>query len=341
MNQKIFIEAYDYKGSGNHEYIATAEFTLNQIVIEGKRSFPLINPKKKLKVNYENSGIIKIIQCDIKKIYNFIEYIKGGCQIALEVAIDFTGSNRHPSSPNSLHYISEDSLNQYQQALLAVSEILLHYDSDKKVPMYGFGGKINNIVSHCFSLSQNPDDPYAYGINGIMDTYKNALSFVGLSGPTLFEELLKKVITGLENKEINQNNQEYTILLILTDGEIHDMKETIDWIVRGSSCPLSIVIVGIGNENFENMKILDADENPLIDSTGKKMLRDIVQFVPFATINNSPYKLVKEVLDEIPREIVNYFNMKDIRPNPTLEVPQFNYSRTNYDENSEQPNLIT
>jgi len=35
-------------------------------------------------------------------------------------AIDFTGSNGIPTSPNSLHAIGVDNLNQYQQAIMAV-----------------------------------------------------------------------------------------------------------------------------------------------------------------------------------------------------------------------------
>ena len=34
---------------------------------------------------------------------------------------------------------------------------------------------------------------------------------------------------------------------------------------------MSIIIVGIGNEDFTNMDILDADENPLVSSWGEKM----------------------------------------------------------------------
>jgi hypothetical protein len=55
-------------------------------------------------------------------------------------------------------------------------------------------------------------------------------------------------------------------MLILTDGEIHDMQETIDLIVRGSRWPLSIIIVGLGQDSFVNMKRLDADEEPLVDT---------------------------------------------------------------------------
>jgi hypothetical protein len=39
--------------------------------------------------------------------------------------------------------------------------------------------------------------------------------------------------------------------LILTDGIINDMQKTIDEIVRGSDLPLSIIIVGVGEADFD------------------------------------------------------------------------------------------
>ena len=53
-----------------------------------------------------------------------------------------------------------------------------------------------------------------------------------------------------------------------------------DLIVRSTSLPLSIIIVGIGKADFTNMERLDGD-NGLFDSQGRKAQRDIVQFVPF------------------------------------------------------------
>jgi hypothetical protein len=41
------------------------------------------------------------------------------------------------------------------------------------------------------------------------------------------------------------------------------MTKTIDEIVSGSSLPLSIIIVGVGKEDFSSMEILDADDEPL------------------------------------------------------------------------------
>ena len=54
------------------------------------------------------------------------------------------------------------------------------------------------------------------------------------------------------------------------------MRETIDLIVAASELPLSIIIIGIGNADFKNMEILDADEFDLTDSNRQKAKRDIV-----------------------------------------------------------------
>jgi hypothetical protein len=68
----------------------------------------------------------------------------------------------------------------------------------------------------------------------------------------------------------------YHVLLILTDGCIHDMRETINQIVKMSALPISIIIVGIGDNDFGNMEILDADDYDLVDEEQEKAKRDIV-----------------------------------------------------------------
>lgn len=57
-------------------------------------------------------------------------------------------------------------------------------------------------------------------------------------------------------------------MLILTDGEIHDMAQTIDSLVYASGLPLSVIIVGIGNADFGNMERLDGDAVGLVSSQG-------------------------------------------------------------------------
>ncbi len=59
------------------------------------------------------------------------------------------------------------------------------------------------------------------------------------------------------------------------------MAATVDLIVNASHLPLSIIIVGVGEEKFKLMKELDSDDQLLRDSRGQTALRDVVQFVKF------------------------------------------------------------
>lgn len=71
------------------------------------------------------------------------------------------------------------------------------------------------------------------------------------------------------------------MLLVLTDGVVSDMAETRAAIVRASHLPMSIIIVGVGNADFSDMRLLDGDDGPLRCPRGVPAARDIVQFVPF------------------------------------------------------------
>ena len=54
---------------------------------------------------------------------------------------------------------------------------------------------------------------------------------------------------------IQQQRNKYLVLLIITDGAIHDMEETIRLLVNGSNLPLSVLIVGVSNDDFSNMEV--------------------------------------------------------------------------------------
>jgi len=68
----------------------------------------------------------------------------------------------------------------------------------------------------------------------------------------------------------------FNVLLLLTDGEIHDMDVTKKLIVQASQYPCSIIIVGVGNEDFELMEELDSDGKILTDADGNRAHRDVV-----------------------------------------------------------------
>ncbi|KAF4689216.1 hypothetical protein FOZ60_001909, partial [Perkinsus olseni] len=171
---------------------------------------------------------------------SFLEYIEGGLEINLIVAIDFTFSNGDPNHPSSLHYYDPHSANDYVMAIRAVGEILEHYDQDKKYPVYGFGAKLPpdySHTSHLFACNGDYFLPEVVGVDGIVDAYRK--------GPSRWAEQYSVGKT---------DEQKYFILLILTDGAIVDLQATIDAI-----------------------NVLDADDHPLVSSIDHStMERDIV-----------------------------------------------------------------
>jgi hypothetical protein len=155
-------------------------------------------------------------------------------------------------------------------------------------------------VSHCFPLNGNVENPEIAGIENVIQTYKENSGKIKLLGPTQFSPIMRQV-----RDQINKDNNKkmYYILLILTDGEIHDMEETMAEIESFSkeNLPVSIIIVGIGSENFSNMVRLDGDDIELA-----KGCRDLVQFVKFEDImmrsnkDEANENLAALVLEEVP-----------------------------------------
>ena len=259
-----------------------------------------------------DNGLSFIDNSIITKNYTLIDYINAGVKIGLSIGIDFTGSNGHPSDYGTLHSI-KNGPNDYEKAISSCGYTLAYYDYDQLFPVYGFGAKIKgqNDVSMCFNLNfkNNPD---IYTIGNIIKTYHEIIEQdrLDFSGPTKFAPLIKNVIS-----RINKNNLfEYHILMILTDGVIDDLQDTIDLLVEASYLPLSVIIIGIGKEDFSDMEQLDGDENPLKARSGKMRARDLVQFVPFSKFENDPNKLSMEVLAEIPRQIIEYYQFKNLDP---------------------------
>ena len=200
-----------------------------------------------------------------------------------------------------------------------MGKIIEDYDSDKQFPALGFGAKIPplNQVSHEFFLNlSTQNNPYCSGVEGLLAAYRHSLQSVELWGPTNFSPIINHVSKFAQAYQ--GDGKQYFVLLILTDGIITDLDATISSIVSASNLPLSIVIIGVGNEDFSAMDALDSDGS-LLRAGGRVASRDIVQFVElrkFLTSDGNWNKegLAKEVLAEIPKQLVSWMTKRGIKP---------------------------
>lgn len=267
-------------------------------------------------------NITATINCNLVLKPSFISYLRSGMNINLTIGIDFTGSNGTYTDYRSLHYLN-NGMNDYEKAIRSCGDILAYYDDDQLFPVFGFGFSFKNQSQNSFTnkynsfnypINCNTNDPNIHLIDNVLVEYRKFITQIKLSGPTNFAPMIRDLNNEVKNNLKNGMKMGYNIILILTDGQISDLNNTIDEMVEASFLPISVIIVGIGSGDFTSMDILDADENPLFDKRGRKADRDLVQFVPFSKFKNDPPKLAEQVLEEIPRQVVEYYQHNGINP---------------------------
>ena len=223
------------------------------------------------------------------------------CQLI--VGIDFTKSNTWQGklpyfAYTNLHHISHIQ-NPYQQALSIMCQSLKSFDDDQLIDAYGFGDYVTTNKS-VFSFQLDMDNKEVpakggsaipcYTLNGVLENYTRIASRIQMSGPTSFSPIIKKAIS------LVRDRKSYHILIIIADGCVDDMKETITAIIEASYYPLSIICIGVGAGPWDKMIKMD-DDIP-------KRKFDNFQFVNFYKVmsqcENQEVDFAKHALMEIP-----------------------------------------
>lgn len=176
------------------------------------------------------------------------------------VGIDFTASNewqgRKSFGGNSLHRVilgstSTRSMNPYQRVISIVGQTLEPFIRAARrgsILAYGFGDS-ETTDKDVFPLAGS--DKVMRTFAEVLTAYKETVRKVELSGPTSFAPIIRKAI------EVVEVWEEYTILLIIADGQVNEEQPTIDAIVEASSHPISIILVGVGDGPWEMMEEFD------------------------------------------------------------------------------------
>jgi len=186
----------------------------------------------------------------------------------LLIGIDFTKSNtwngKKTFANKCLHGIEPGKLNPYQEVIAIIGETLSTFDDDNLIPVYGFGD-VTTKDKAIFSFFDS--GKVANGFKEVLSRYSEIAPNVQLSGPTSFAPLIREAI------KIVEAQKSYHILIIIADGQIDNVKETIAAIVEASKYALSIITIGVGDGPWDLMVEFD-DKLP-------DRIFDNFQFVPF------------------------------------------------------------
>jgi hypothetical protein len=252
----LLLEIVDHHSDAADVSLGSVRTKVNATLNANGKVFEVVDSARKGKAGYVNSGTLTCTECHVEELpedrpISFTDYLFKGGEVSLIVGIDFTASNGEPSDPKSLHYMNPTGgFNEYQQAMLAVGTIVEPYDTDKKFPVYGFGATIKGTLKllKCFPIDEI--NPEVEGVQGMLTAYKKRFESgdISLSGPTDFEPVIRKAMeyastttqpapsTEMETSE-QLPHRKYTILLMITDGEISDFDKTKQAIIEVSDIP--------------------------------------------------------------------------------------------------------
>ncbi|GMY33094.1 E3 ubiquitin-protein ligase RGLG4-like isoform X2 [Fagus crenata] len=182
----------------------------------------------------------------------------------LIVGIDFTKSNEWTGKVSfnnrSLHAIG-DTPNPYEKAISIIGKTLAPFDEDNLIPCYGFGDATTHD-QEVFSF--HSDHTPCHGFEEVLSCYRKIVPSLRLAGPTSYAPVVEAAIDIVE-----KSGGQYHVLLLIADGQVTrsvntsakelspQEEKTIQSIVNASSYPLSIVLVGVGDGPWDDMKNFD------------------------------------------------------------------------------------
>ena len=298
-NRKITIEYYGiYCG-----FVGSVIKTLGQLkdAMDNREKIQILNEDGKEKGYF-------YVSFSIENRSRFIDLVENGLQIKLSFAIDFTNSNLIYTNPNSLHYIgNNEKLNPYENCLRCFGELISSYDFNHKIALHGFGAIIPSTgdTSHCFPVSLTKD-PIVNGIEEAIRQYREALPKITLDGPTYLFPVFKENLDMLKDDD-DCPTSIYHILVIITDGNNNDIDEMVRQLIKSERYPISVCIIGVGDENFSRMLQMDSRTKPLEDKDGYKSERDMCQFVRYNDFKDRPDKMTEYMLNIIPSQVEAYY----------------------------------
>ncbi|KAL3982816.1 Copine family protein [Acanthocheilonema viteae] len=302
----IEIDVYNYNVNREDTLIGKCATSFDQLLrgVGALNAYKLsgLEGKKKGNASVELVNVIQVASS------SFIDYLKAGTQIHFSVAVDFTASNGNPLDPSSLHYIHPHKFNPYMTALSAVTSVIGKYNRHGRIAALGFGAQTppDYKVSHLFFLNGDAKDPHVNGIDGVLNAYRSALLSIRPYAPTDYSEVIYHTYKFGAAVQRQGRSDHYFVLLIVTDGCVTNPERTVNAIVDCAELPVSIVIVGVGNQDFSPMQRL---LSPILKSSeGRLLRREIVTFVPY-TASMTSNELVTKLLLNVPRQFLTWAMM--------------------------------
>lgn len=268
---------------------------------------------------------------------SLFEYFKSGIKLSCFISLDFSNSKKNPS-------LIDTKIN-YEHLLKYISIIFSNYTKNHLFYAYGFGAKqvkssINNSI---FNLNMNEKDSAINTIETVIKYFRKNLknNLIIPENNIKISSLIKKTTKKIyEMYEMRY----YNIAFIIIRGEIerNDINATIDEIIKSSYLPLTLFIIGVGKNDYSQMKKIFGRDNKF-STEGMEKNRDNTFFLSLIEdFSNSEEQLVSWCAMELYKQIITYYDLIKSSPKSiyqqNLEKIKESFNLYNYSICAEKPN---
>ena len=293
---------YNIKENVRHTFLSSLVVAPNSIYERPLN--PKINNRELLsikltKINYGTQS---------KKNESIFDYLTVGLKLSCFVSIDCSqGTNKQKI---------EKSYKNYKKIINSIKDKIANYTKDEYF-IYGYGANLRNrdisneLYKYIFNINLEEDKSIHFA--NFIQIYDNCLNYI-ISEKKVCLSLMVKKIT----KDIFRFYDEryYNIFFILarelTDAS--DKQNTIDAFIESGYLPLTIIIIGEGENNFESMKELFGKKIKQ-SSNGMLKNRDNIIFMNFSDDFNENSELLAEwCLREISKQMLCFYNLAKCNP---------------------------
>lgn len=241
-------------------------------------------------------------------------------QSALPENVTNLDANHNQINPHLKNVVDKNSVKSRQSGLT----------------LYGFSGKnlpeTQSSASNGFPLI-NHNSNFSNHLEEASEIYRKSIRQVEFYGPTQLGPTISQISQDILAADKQRNKDKlaiaptstapaktrstYNLLILLTNGAIVDVSQTIDAILNNLEDPISILVIGVGQICFKNVHVLDGSEFILTNSlkTLSSEHRVNSQFVRMQDYIDEHGKIDREgflhaCLDDLPSQLSVYYKMK-------------------------------
>lgn len=232
----------------------------------------------------------------------FFGHIKNGLRFNFACSIDFSAGNRPARDTKSLHYTAIGQKNCYESCIDCIGGTVEQYSSDKKCRAWGFGAKVNRML--CQVIPLMPQGKDLIGVKEILNSYWRLFEHLQFDHPIC---VCQSTLKAFEIMGDHPTISNYLVYLLLIQEDPSDLKEFVDLLYQHQYDPLSVIIIGIGDNDFPQTTSKFPTGGTIINSHSNPFDRDFITFIKFKNFGKEKLDLLtKTACCSIPEQAVHW-----------------------------------